>query len=352
MPLLTYKNIGISGIAAAVPGRTIHNETYSNYFPDVEVKKIVEKTGIYERRFADDQTCSSDLCYAAAKRLLSQLNRNASEIDGLLFVSQTPDYRMPATACILQKRLNLSSSVIAFDINLGCSGFVFGLQTAYAMMSNPGISRILLLNGETRSKVYSAKDRKTAFLFGDAGSAVLIEKGKKFGESYFSLNTNGSGASMIQIKAGGYRTPSSVESLKEKVVDEHGNIRNDEQGHMDGESVFSFVAREVPKDVKKLLAYSGKTREDVTYVVFHQASKLINDFLVKKLNLDPSNVPVSMHKFGNTSSVSIPLTIVSELNGKIKPDQQICLSAFGVGLSWGSAVIRPEGTIICDLVEI
>lgn len=352
MPLLTYNNIGISGISAAVPEKRIDNYQYTAHFSKDEVKKIVDNVGIYERRFADEQTCSSDLCYAAAEKLFDDMNLNPSDIDVLLFISQTPDYRMPATAFILQERLDLSSSTIAFDINLGCSGFVMGLQTAYSFLSNPGISRVLLMNGETRSKVYSPKDRKTAFLFGDAGSATMIEKGEKFGKSYFSLNSNGAGASMIQIKAGGYRVPGSMETLTEKVVDEYGNIRSDEHGFMDGENVFSFVAREVPKDIKKLYAYASLQPGETDFFLFHQASKVVNDFLLKKLGFDKTKVPASLHHFGNTSSVSIPLTIVSELKEKLESDQTICLSAFGVGLSWGSALLQIARITISELTEI
>lgn len=352
MPLLTYNNIGISGLAAAVPEKKIDNYQYTAHFPEDEVKKIVDHVGIYERRFADDQTCASDLCYAAARKLFDDMNLDPSDINVLLFVSQTPDYRMPATAFILQDRLRLGPSTIAFDINLGCSGFVMGLQTAYSYLSNPGISRVLLLNGETRSKVYSPKDRKTAFLFGDAGSAAIIEKGERFGKSYFSLNSNGVGASMIQIKGGGYRVPSSEETLKENVADEFGNIRSDEQGYMDGENVFSFVSREVPKDIKKLYRYAQLQPENTDFYLFHQASKVVNDFLVKKLRFDKTKIPTSLHRFGNTSSVSIPLTMVTELREKLKPDQTLCLGAFGVGLSWGSALIQNAGMIISELTKV
>lgn len=316
------------------------------------MKKIVDNVGIYERRFADRQTCSSDLCYAAAKKLLTDKDLDPSEVDVLLFVTQTPDYRMPASAIILQDRLELGSSTIAFDINLGCSGFVVGLQTAYSFLQNPGISRVLLLNGETRSRVYSPKDWKTAFLFGDAGTATLIEKGQEFGKSYFSLNSNGAGASMIQIKGGGYRFPSSAETLREKVADEYGNIRHDEHGFMDGENVFSFVAREVPKDIKKLYTYAEVTRAETDFFLFHQASKVVNDYLLKKLRLESDKVPASLHKFGNTSSVSIPLTIVSELKDRLRSGQTICLSAFGVGLSWGSVLIKNSGMTISEITEV
>ncbi len=352
MPLLKYKNAGISGIAAAVPGNVINNYEYTGHFPKDEVKKVVDKIGVFERRFADEHTCSSDLCLAAAQQLIEEMDIDKSEIDVLLFVSQTPDYRMPATSIILQERLGLKQGTIAFDITLGCSAFVFALQVAYSMISNTGINKVLILNGETRSKVYSSKDRKTAFLFGDAGVAAIIDKDDSFGESFFSLNSDGSKSGMIKIDAGGYRQPSSVDSLKEKVVDDDGNIRNDEQGHIDGLNVFNFAAKEVPKDLKKLLGYAEKEKESIDYYIFHQANKIINDFLVKKLKLDHEKVPSSLDTFGNTSSVSVPLTIVSRLKNKTSEKRTLCLSAFGNGLSWGSAIINLPDCHIADIIEM
>lgn len=256
MAILQYKNVGITAMAACVPHTVIDNYKYTQYFSEEEVRKVVDKVGIYERRFADQNTCSSDLCFAAAEKLFVDNQIDRSEIDLLVFVSQTPDYRMPATSIILQERLKLNNSVIAFDINLGCSGFLYGLSTVYSFMQQKGLRKALLLDGETRSKVYSPKDRRSAFLFGDAGVAALIERNEKFGNSYFSLNSDGSRADLIMIKGGGYRHPSSLDTLKERVVDEFGNIRSDEQGYMKGADVFNFVIVEIPRDIKRLFQFA------------------------------------------------------------------------------------------------
>ena len=190
MAFLRYNGVGITAISAAVPRRIIKNYEYTQYFPAEQVKEVVDKIGIYERRFADESTCSSDLCYAAAEKLLADNNINRSEIDLLVFISQTPDYRMPATSIILQDRLGLPHSTIAFDINLGCSAFMYGMSVVYSMMQHSGLRKALILDGETRSKVYSPKDRRTAFLFGDGGVAALVERDERFGASYFSLNSD------------------------------------------------------------------------------------------------------------------------------------------------------------------
>ena len=258
MAFLTYEGIGVTAMAAAVPKKVINNYEYTEFFPADQVKEVVDKVGIFERRFADENTCSSDLCYAAAEKLIADNDINRSEIDLLVFISQTPDYRMPATSIILQHRLGLPNSCIAFDINLGCSAFMYGLSVVYGMMQGGHIRKALILDGETRSKVYSPKDRRSAFIFGDGGIAALVECDKKFGKSYFSLNSDGSRADLIMIKGGGYRHMSSIETLQEKVVDEYGNIRSDEQGDMNGGDVFNFVIREVPRDIKKTLEYAGK----------------------------------------------------------------------------------------------
>ena len=352
MALLTYSNIGIAGIAACVPKQTIDNYHYTQYFPEDVVRKVVDKIGIYERRFADEHTCASDLCFAAAERLIADLQVDKNEIDVLIFISQTPDYRMPATAFLLQERLGLPKTTMAFDLSLGCSAFLYGLSVGYSLLQQPHIRKVLLLDGETRSKVYSPKDRKTAFLFGDAGAAILLEKGEKYGNSYFSLNSDGSMADTIKIDGGGYRMPSSEETLRERAVDEYGNIRSLEHGYMDGDDVFNFVASKVPKDIKYLCAEVGEDVKSMDYYLLHQANDFMNQFLVKKLKLDEKKVPSSIAKFGNTSSVSIPLTIVSELQNQLSGNKKLMLSAFGVGLSWGTAILQTSECYICELVEI
>lgn len=339
-------------MSAAVPRHTIHNYEYTEHFGAEEVKEIVDKIGVYERRFADANTCSSDLCFAAAQKLIDDNNVDVTEIDLLVFISQTPDYRMPATSVLLQHRLGLPNSTMAFDINLGCSAFIYGLSVVYGLMQSAGMRKALILDGETRSKVYSPKDRRTAFIFGDAGVAALIEKDEAFGDSFFSFGSDGSREDLIKIPAGGYRNPSSVKSVTEKVVDEYGNIRTDEQGFMNGGDVFNFVIREIPRDIKSVLQFSGKTLEQIDFFVFHQANSFINSYLAKKLKLDETRIPTTIHKFGNTSSVSVPLTIVSELKSRIDEDKMLLLSAFGVGMTWASAVLTLKDCTISEIVEI
>ena len=352
MAYLNYKGVGITALSAAVPMRVINNYEYTEFFPADEVKEVVDKIGVLERRFTDADTCSSDLCFAAAEKLIADNNIDRTEIDLLVFISQTPDYRMPATSIILQHRLGLPNSTIAFDINLGCSAFIYGMSVVYAMMERSGLRKALILDGETRSKVYSPKDRRTAFIFGDAGVAALVERDDKFGESTFSLNSDGSRENLIKIDAGGYRNPSSVETLKEKVVDEYGNIRSDEQAYMNGGDVFTFVNREVPRDIKNTLEYTQRDKDSFDFLVFHQANNFINTHVAKKLKLDMDKIPSTIEKFGNTSSVSVPLTIVSELKDKMAGEKSLLLSAFGVGMTWATAVVPFVDLKISEIVEV
>lgn len=352
MAFLEFNGVGIVAMSAAVPKKVINNYEYTQYFPADQVREVVDKVGIFERRFADEKTCSSDLCYAAAEKLISDNNIDRSEIDLLVFISQTPDYRMPATSVILQDRLKLPNSTIAFDINLGCSAFMYGMSVVFSMMENSNLRKALILDGETRSKVYSPKDRRTAFLFGDGGVAALVERDEKFGKSYFSLNSDGSREGLIKINAGGYRNMSSAETVKEKVVDEYGNIRSEEQGYMHGGDVFNFVIREIPRDIKALMNHTGITTEHFDYIVFHQANNFINSYIAKKMKLDTNKIPSTISKFGNTSSVSVPLTIVSELKDKLHGNKKLLLSAFGVGMTWATAIVNLCDCRISDIVEV
>lgn len=352
MAFLQYEGVGITAMGAAVPKRVIRNREYTEIWSQEEADEIVDKTGIEERRFADESTCSSDLCFVAAEKVIADNNINKDEIDLLVFISQTPDYRMPATSVTLQHRLGLSNGTIAFDITLGCSAFIYGLSVVYGMMERSGLRKALLLDGETRSKVYSPRDRRSAFLFGDGGVAAIIERDGKFGKSYFSMNSDGSRADLIMIPAGGYRHMSSPETVVEKVVDEFGNMRSDEQGYMRGGDVFNFVIREIPRDIKNTLSYSGHQVDDFDYIVFHQANNFINSYIARKLKLEPSKLPSTIAKFGNTSSVSVPLTIVSELNGKMSGNKKLLLSAFGVGMTWATGIVPFVDCKISDIMEV
>lgn len=352
MAFLKFKGIGITAMAGAVPKKVIKNLEYTEFFPEDQVKEVVEKVGIYERRFADEKTCSSDLCFAAAQKLINDNNIDRDEIDLLVFISQTPDYRMPATSITLQHRLGLRQSCIAFDVNLGCSAFIYGMSVVYSMMQTGNIRKALILDGETRSKVYGPRDRRSAFIFGDGGVAALVERDQKFGETTLSLNSDGSRADLIMIKAGGYRHMSTPETLKERVVDEYGNMRSDEQGYMKGGDVFNFVIREIPRDIKKTIAEAGKTVDEIDYFCFHQANNFINSYIAKKMKLDLEKIPHTIEKFGNTSSVSVPLTVISELKDRLEGRKTLMLSAFGVGMTWATGVVSFVDTRISDIVEV
>lgn len=352
MAFLQFDGVGIAAMSAAVPKRVIVNREYTEVFSKAEAAEIVDKTGIEQRRFADENTCSSDLCLAAAERLIADNGIDKEDIDLLVFISQTPDYRMPATSVTLQHRLGLGNKAVAFDINLGCSAFIYGLSVVYGMMEHSNLKKALLLDGETRSKVYSPRDRRSAFLFGDGGVAALIERDPKYGKSTFSLNSDGSRADLIMIPAGGYRKMSSAETVVEKVVDEFGNMRSEEQGYMRGGDVFNFVIREIPRDIKNTLAFVGKTVDDFDYVVFHQANNFINSYIMKKMKIDAAKTPSTIAKFGNTSSVSVPLTIVSELKGKLSGGKNMLLSAFGVGMTWATCVMQLVDCSISEIVEV
>jgi 3-oxoacyl-[acyl-carrier-protein] synthase-3 len=352
MAYLQFQGISMKALAAAVPKNKIVNKNYTDYFSSEEVNEIVVKTGIEERRFAPSAMTASDLCFAAADSMLNKLQIERSEIDVVLFVSQTADYRMPATAIILQDRLGLPKSTAAFDINIGCSGFIYGLSVAYMYAQQPHIRKVLLLDGETRSRIYSPKDRKTAFLFGDGGAAALIEKDSNAANSHFLLSSDGSRQNLIKIDAGGYRNPSSPESLQEKVVDEYGNIRSDEHGYMNGADVFSFVLREIPKAFKELLQKSEMSIDTVGAFYFHQANKYMNDYLGKKLKVPNEKAHQSLHKYGNTSSVSIPLGIVDDRAGSVVTKDDWVLSGFGVGMSWATCHLNLANMEVLPLVEI
>lgn len=352
MAMLCFEGIGITAMAAAVPRRIIKNLEYTEFFPADQVKEVVDKVGVLERRFADEETCSSDLCYAAAEKLIADNNIDRNEIDLLVFLSQTPDYRMPATSIILQDRLGLPQSCVAFDIQLGCAGFCYAMSVVYGMMQCGNIRKALILDGETRSKVYSPKDRRSAFIFGDGGVAALVERNEKFGKSWFSLNSDGSRHDLIMIKGGGYRNMSSAETLKERVVDEYGNIRSDEQGFMRGGDVFNFVIREIPRDIKKTIEFSGIDKDSIDYIVFHQANNFINSYIAKKMKLDADKIPHTIEKFGNTSSVSVPLTIVSELKDKLEGSKTLLLSAFGVGMCWATGIVPFVDCKVSEIVEV
>jgi len=349
MATIKFGNVGISAISACVPKTIVNNKTLINILLEEEVIKTIENIGIKEKRFVDKDVCSSDLCYKAAEKLFSDNNIDRDSIDALIFLSQTPDYKIPATAPILQEKLGLPKTTLCFDMNLGCSGYVYALSTAFAYASAQGVNRVLLLVGETFSKITSPLDKVNAPLYGDAGTATLIEKGD-FADAHFILCSDGSGKDAVIIPSGEYRNPTTEENLRE-VEMEDGNIRSKHQIFMDGMDVFNFALSVVPKSIKDMMNTAQITLNEVDYVVFHQANKFMTDFFAKRLKCPLEKVPYCLDRYGNTSSASIPLTIVSELNSGNLKGKKLILCGFGAGLSWATALVEFNNCNVSSIIE-
>ena len=299
MATIRYKGVGIRAMSACVPSKIIYNKDLGYLIPEEEIEKTIQSIGVVERRIADEGVCASDLCYKAAKQLMEDSGVDPKSIDVLLFMSQTADYRIPATAPILQHRLGLSNDTLCMDLSLGCSGYVFALSTAYAY-ANMGL-RVLLLDGETFSKIVNRRDKVDWPLYGDGATATLVERGN-YEDSTFILRTDGSGKDAVIIRDG-MRNRITPSSCVEK-VEEDGNIRNGMEVFMDGMDVFNFAMRHVPKDIKEIVAEVGIAMDDIDWLVFHQANKFMTDFFVRKLKFDTNRVPYCIQKYGNTSSTS------------------------------------------------
>lgn len=349
MAIIKYKNVGITAMSGCVPKKIVSNRDLGYLIPEDEIEKTIQNIGIEERRVAEDDVCASDLCYKAARQLMDDNNIAPDSIDVLLFMSQTGDYRIPATAPLLQNRLGLSKTTCCLDLSLGCSGFVFALSVAYAYASQEGVNRVLLLDGETFSKIVNKRDKVDWPLYGDGATATLVEKGD-FEQSTFILNTDGSGADAVMIHGGGMRNPVTSQSVDE-VICEEGNVRNELQVYMDGMAVFNFAMSVVPKSVKEIAKVTETTLEDIDWLVFHQANKFMTDFFAKRLKFDMTKVPYCIQKYGNTSSTSIPLTIVSELYDKMKDGDCVVMCGFGAGLSWGTARVVFNRCKISQIIE-
>ena len=333
-------------MSACVPKNIVYNKDLGYLIPEEEIKKTIQNIGVVERRIVDDDVCASDLAYKAAVQLMEDNDIDPASIDVLLFMSQTSDYRIPATAPILQHRLGLSNDTLCLDLSLGCSGFVFALSTAYAY-ANMGL-RVLLLDGETFSKIVNKRDKVDWPLYGDGATAALVENGD-FEESVFILKSDGSGKDSVIIRDG-MRNKITPDSCVEK-TEEEGNIRTGLEVFMDGMAVFNFAMKRVPKSIKEIVEVSGCTFDDIDWLVFHQANKFMTDFFTKKLKFNPEKVPYCIQKYGNTSSTSVPLTIVSELHDKLKDGQRVVMSGFGAGLSWGTANVVFNNCKISPVVE-
>ena len=344
MAFLNVKNVVIVGMSAGVPKQIMPTISTTDKY---DASAFVETTGVVEKRYSNDFT-TSDLGQAAAEQLIADLNWDKKEIGALVFVTQTPDYILPATSCILQDKLGLSKDCFSLDISLGCSGWVYGLSVISSLMQTGMIKRGILIAGDARKQCFEEADQ----LFGFAGTATAVEY-KEGAEGFkFHFGTDGSGYDAIIKPVGGCRNQVTSDDLV-PVMCEDGRMRHGFQTLMKGMDVFAFAITTAPKSIKKLVAEYSLNTEDVEYYIFHQANRKINETISKKLKLREEQVPYSMTHFGNTSSASIPITIVTQLADKLANKKTEMIGCgFGVGLSWGTVHFTTDNPVISKLVEL
>ncbi|GHT77577.1 3-oxoacyl-ACP synthase [Bacteroidia bacterium] len=337
MAHIKVENISIAGISACVPS-TVEENSSLPFFKGDEAGKFIASTGIERRHIADVKTTSGDLCYKAAEDLIAKLDWKKDDIDCLIFVSQSPDYLLPATSCILQGRLGLKEGCYTIDISYGCPGWVYGLSVIASLMSSGCMKKGLLLVGDTPSKFKSRNDRTSWPLFGDAGTATAIEYVSEADPMYFTFSTEGVSYQSIIIPDGGARNPVTESSLKEVVISE-GIARRPLDSEMDSMSVFAFGLKRAPESVLDILEYAQAEIDAIDLFVFHQANYYMLEKIRKKLKIPAEKVPYCLQDYGNTSCATIPLTLATQCSDILtNKKKKVVATAFGVGLSWGSVL--------------
>lgn len=326
----------IKAISYALPEKVVTNEDLVKEFPEWTVEKIAGKVGVQERHIAGIDETASDIGLKAAEKLFSEHEIDRNSIDFLLFCTQSPDYFLPTTACILQNRLGLRTDIGALDFNLGCSGFIYGLSLAKGLISSDIAKNVLLITSETYSKHIHPKDKGNRTIFGDAAASVLISN-EGFAEiGAFSLGTDGRGAENLIVKKGGLRHPSAFNDLS---IDENGNLKSSDFLFMDGNEIFNFTADAVPVLVDKVLEMNHSKLEEVQLFVFHQANKYMMNYLRKLIDIPSDKFYIYLEKVGNTVSSTIPIALY-EAQKEQKLKGKVLLAGFGVGYSWGGVMLN------------
>lgn len=333
----SLSNIRLAGLAVTT-GSIVRDFIADGLAAGVDraaLERAAQTIGLRERRVAAAGVTALDLCADAAERLLAEMGLDASSIDAVIFVTQTPDHAQPNNASLLHGRLGLSKSAPAYDLSLGCSGWVYGLHQAALLCAHGGAARVLLCAGDTLSRLTNPGDRSTDPLFGDAGSATLVEKTGRAAPWHFVLGADGTGAPAIIVKQGGARQPGGP--LNEK-TDAEGNRRHDANLAMSGADVFSFTLREVPPALQSVLRHAGLSPESLDALVLHQANRFILSTLAKKIGVAAERTPMGVvEKYGNQSSASIPCALIDGLGERLTAGPlKVAGCGFGVGLSWGA----------------
>ncbi len=341
MAKLKFDNAKIKAIVTTVGDKRVAiEEEASNYGYDERTLKRLKRSMGFESRYivSDKSICTSDLCIESAKDIFNSLSIDPKSIDALIFVSQTPDYKAPSTAIIMQDRLGLSTDTIAYDINLGCSGYINGLLNAF-MLINSGLKRVLLCVGDISSQFAYKEDKNLTPLMGDAGSAILIDSSSNPVDSYFVLHSDGSGYKHLIIPSGGCRQPFTTEALEIKSY-EDGSKRRDIDMYMNGAEIFNFTIKVVPKMFEEILEFASLQKDDIDYYLLHQANRYILQNIAKRLGIDEDRLPMgTVTQYGNQNSASIPGTINAFLSKRVSSDRyRVIFAGFGIGLSWGACI--------------
>jgi 3-oxoacyl-[acyl-carrier-protein] synthase-3 len=320
----TIDGFRVAGVATCTPPRVVGNLDPGLGFEPEEVRKVVAMAGVRERRVVEDGVTAADLCFEAAEDLLDRLQWTRESITGLIFVTQSPDYFLPSTSCMLHEWLGLGDGCAAFDVGLGCSGYPYGLYLAAAMLKAGGHARLLMLHGETPSRFVSPDDQATTLLFGDAGSATAIEAapGRR---GHFCLHTDGSGYAGLIIRGGAFR-------------DREPTDPRDLRLRMDGAGVFNFTIKRVPPLIGEALDLAGLSVDQIDSYLFHQSNRFMMKHLIKKAGLPEARVPMTIEDMGNTGGPSVAVTMTRMLPTTRDRDWNVMLLGYGVGLSWGAAV--------------
>lgn len=326
----------IKAIAYALPDKVVTNEDLVREFPEWTVEKIAGKVGVEQRRVAAENETAADLAVNAAEKLFTEYGIDKTTIDFVLFCTQSPDYFLPTSACVIQHRLGLRTDIGALDFNLGCSGYVYGLSLAKGLIAANIAKNVLLLTGETYNKHIHPKDKGNRTIFGDAASATLIgtDGFAEIGE--FSLGTDGNGAENLIVKKGGLR---HQQHLNDIAFDENGNMKSSDHLFMDGGEIFNFTSDAVPVLVDRVLDKNGLKLDDIQLFVFHQANKYMMNYLRKLIGIDPKNFYIYLENVGNTVSSTIPIALY-HAQKENKLDGNILLAGFGVGYSWGGVTLE------------
>lgn len=333
-------NIKIKHIEYYLPENLITNSDFQQQNPSWDMEKAAQKTGVYKRYFAADNETAFDLACKACNALFQSGIIKKDTVDGIIFCTQSPDYIMPSNAFLLHKHLNLEQSVFAFDYNLACSGFIYGMAIARGFVATGLATNILLVNADTYSKYIHPKDRSARILFGDGASVTVLSKDEPSGIIDIQLASSGKDYKSFYVPSGGCRLPKSDVTEMEQ-VDSSGNVHTLENIHMNGFGVWKFIASTVPKQINELLKKNNYSTDDIDLYVFHQASKMTIDSLVKVLKIDEHKVFNNLANVGNLVSASIPVALKDAADaGRLKRGDLILMSGFGVGLSWGTIIMK------------